>query len=160
MYLQCSQTSLRTTAAIRSFQCWENIRYAAAGNTPTVFEESPCRAKHFQTRQHILSKTAKARSLHHNSSSQRFRNPASQPANQKLTNSQPGLQGSCQPKCIDPSYLYLFSLILSGPWLKHHPSHQSQDLTAGTLNAIIIFHKNPSGSGPALVCGYMATNAG
>lgn len=50
MYLQCSQTSLRTTAATRSLQCWENIQYAAAGNTPTVFEESPCRAKHFQTR--------------------------------------------------------------------------------------------------------------
>lgn len=40
MFLQRSQTSLRTTAATRSFQCCENIRYAAAGNTPTVFQRA------------------------------------------------------------------------------------------------------------------------
>lgn len=109
MYFQCSQTSLRTTATTRSFQCWENIWYTAAGNTPTEFEESPCKSQALPNQTHILSNTAKARSLQHrnNSSSQRFRNPASHSSNQKLNNPQPGLQGSCQHKCIDPSYLYL-----------------------------------------------------
>lgn len=120
--------------------------------------ESPSRAKHFQTRHTFLSNAAEARSLHHrnNSSSQRFRNPASQPEKSKA-DFQPGLQGSCQRKCIDPSYLYLlvwYSLDLGWSIIQATRHKDSR----GNPEGCNPFYKNPSGLGPTPLYQYKPTN--